>query len=240
MANLPRPWPASVGMQFLIREHQHRHANYHGLCAHLTALSLGYDSSGANANDWGRSIPAHLRHTGPAPRGSVHFWLGGTYGHVARGYGPESVLCNDSNGNVTVQPCAYYGNMGPHFWVAPADVPHIVSRCGGVNPWWTPPAPGPTPPGPTPGPTPPPAKILHLSNLHPGKTNHDVAVVQSLLHLEVGADFSGQPHTYGPRTKAAYSRWQHHLGYDGPAADGIPGPKSLTALAAPHGYTITA
>lgn len=37
---------------------------------------------------------------------------------------------------------------------------------------------------------------------------------------------------YGPSTRQAYARWQRFLGYRGVAADGIPGPKSLTRLGA--------
>lgn len=41
--------------------------------------------------------------------------------------------------------------------------------------------------------------------------------------------------SFGSKTVAAYARWQRHLGYEGSAADGVPGMASLTKLGAKTG-----
>jgi N-acetyl-anhydromuramyl-L-alanine amidase AmpD len=47
--------------------------------------------------------------------------------------------------------------------------------------------------------------------------------------------------SYGTKTVAGYAAFQHHLGYSGPAADGIPGRTSLTKLGSQTGlFTVTA
>lgn len=44
---------------------------------------------------------------------------------------------------------------------------------------------------------------------------------------------------YGPKTRAAYTEWQNHLGFYGPvAADGYPGITSATRLAAAYGFEL--
>lgn len=45
---------------------------------------------------------------------------------------------------------------------------------------------------------------------------------------------------YGTTTVEAYAKWQHHLGYTGSAADGIPGTASLTKLGDKYGFTVVA
>ncbi|MEU7639886.1 N-acetylmuramoyl-L-alanine amidase [Streptomyces sp. NPDC039016] len=45
--------------------------------------------------------------------------------------------------------------------------------------------------------------------------------------------------SYGTKTIAAYAAWQRRLGYTGRDADGIPGRKSLTALAKYAGFAVT-
>lgn len=42
----------------------------------------------------------------------------------------------------------------------------------------------------------------------------------------------------GTKTVAAYARWQHRCGFTGAAANGIPGPRTLRALAAAHGFDV--
>lgn len=46
--------------------------------------------------------------------------------------------------------------------------------------------------------------------------------------------------SFGTLSVAAYSKWQHHLGYTGKAADGIPGIKSLKALGTKYGFKVVA
>jgi surface antigen len=67
-----------------------------------------------------------------------------------------------------------------------------------------------------------------------------VQIVQSALAAEpgVGLDFSSGPGVFGPRTKAAYARWQKQCGYSGSGADGVPGRASLTRLGQRRGFTV--
>jgi murein DD-endopeptidase MepM/ murein hydrolase activator NlpD len=58
----------------------------------------------------------------------------------------------------------------------------------------------------------------------------DVERVQAALKKTVGLDYSSGPGTWGPKTKAAYKKYQKSLGYTGADADGVPGPDSLTKL----------
>lgn len=62
-----------------------------------------------------------------------------------------------------------------------------------------------------------------------GSSVDDVLLVQKALKKLVGLDY-GAGGTYGPKTKAAYKKYQKSLGYVGPDADGVPGPDSLTKL----------
>jgi hypothetical protein len=85
---------------------------------------------------------------------------------------------------------------------------------------------------PVPTPTPPPSNtpVLHVANVQPGKTNSEVKVLQKALSI-VGLNPGGIDGAFGPKTKAAYAKWQTSLGYKGTDADGAPGKTSLTALA---------
>jgi murein DD-endopeptidase MepM/ murein hydrolase activator NlpD len=58
----------------------------------------------------------------------------------------------------------------------------------------------------------------------------DVQRVQAALKKTVGLDYSSGPGVWGPKTKAAYKKYQKSLGYEGADADGIPGPSSLEKL----------
>lgn len=47
--------------------------------------------------------------------------------------------------------------------------------------------------------------------------------------------------SFGSKTVAAYAKWQHHLGYEGADANGIPGPTSLKKLGTQTGlFTVVA
>ncbi len=58
----------------------------------------------------------------------------------------------------------------------------------------------------------------------------DVLLVQKALKKLVGLDYSSGPGIFGPKTKAAYKKYQKSLGYTGNDADGVPGPTSLKKL----------
>lgn len=70
-------------------------------------------------------------------------------------------------------------------------------------------------------------------------TKHDAVLrIQQALAAEVGLNFSSGPGIPGPRTKAAYKKWQQKLGFRGADADGIPGYTSLNRLGAKHGFGV--
>jgi len=87
--------------------------------------------------------------------------------------------------------------------------------------------------------TPTPAKpvdvTVSLKNLKFAKKNNDVKQVQSAL-IKKGYKISKATGFYGLQTRAAYKKWQKHLGYSGTGADGIPGKASLEKL----GFKVTA
>lgn len=78
----------------------------------------------------------------------------------------------------------------------------------------------------------PPAPIgtVRLSNLKPGKRNKDVLQLKKRLHAKGYKGFILKSDKFGAGTRAAYRKYQQHLGYSGSDADGIPGKSSLRKL----------
>ena len=98
------------------------------------------------------------------------------------------------------------------------------------------PTPTPTPPKPVkPKPTKPSVRV---ANVQPDKVNNQVLTVQKALSGEVGLDYSSGPKTFGPRTTAAYKKWQRKFGLKGSAVNGRPALEDLTALGKKHGFTV--
>lgn len=95
-----------------------------------------------------------------------------------------------------------------------------------------------------PKPTPkPPAKkpSVSLNSIRPGRKNKQVLIVQEALKKEFRTfDYSSGPGLFGPRTKAAYAKWQKKLGQEGKNASGVPDLKSLRELGKKHGFTVRA
>jgi len=68
----------------------------------------------------------------------------------------------------------------------------------------------------------------------------DVRPVEAALIAEGLLDHArGNDGLFGSATVKAYRAWQHHLGYTGADADGIPGQASLQALGDKHTFTVT-
>lgn len=86
--------------------------------------------------------------------------------------------------------------------------------------------------------TAPSLPVIQLSYVMPGKQNGDVLIVQKALARAVGLNYSSGPGVFGPRTQAAYAKWQRSLGYTGADADGIPGRQSLAALGKRFGFSV--
>ena len=113
----------------------------------------------------------------------------------------------------------------------------------------TPPASTPS----TPATTPPTRPVVDLSNvvaaarrdpaLKQGGTTHaaDVKRVEAALKAEglLSAKYASDG-SYGSTTVAAYAAWQRRCGYQGRAADGIPGNDSLKRLGKKHGFDVKA
>lgn len=78
---------------------------------------------------------------------------------------------------------------------------------------------------------------IWAENVRYGKVNNSIAIVQKALIKEFGA-FGTATGAFGPKTKAAYIKWQKKLGYTGSDADGVPGNASLAALAKKYGFDI--
>lgn len=100
------------------------------------------------------------------------------------------------------------------------------------------PEPAPSKPRPNRRPRPkPPVPVVTVSNVQPGDEGRDVLIVQRALAAEVGLDFSTGPGVFGPRTTAAYRKWQRACGV---RANGNPDAVSLAALGAKHGFEVRA
>ena len=114
-------------------------------------------------------------------------------------------------------------------------------RKGAVAPTPKPPTPTPTPKPPAPKPPvakPEPKPLVALKNVQPNMKNKQVEVLQKALKKEVGLDYSTGLGTFGPRTKAAYKKWQQKFGLPAKKANGIPDAESLKALGKKQGFRV--
>ena len=98
------------------------------------------------------------------------------------------------------------------------------------------PPPGPLkPPAPTPAPAPTP--VIRVQDVQPGMRNASVLRLQKALSAEVGLDYSSAPGLFGPRTRAAWRKWENRMNVR--PADGIPDLTTLRALGVKHGFDVT-
>lgn len=74
--------------------------------------------------------------------------------------------------------------------------------------------------------------VVHVADVQRGKHNPSVLLVQRALAKTVGLDYSSGPGLFGPRTTAAYAKWQHTLVPAVKETAGVPAIISLTALGA--------
>lgn len=80
-------------------------------------------------------------------------------------------------------------------------------------------------------------KIVRMANMAYGSTNDDIKVVQSALVDLCGAKIPVNG-VFDEKTREAYKLWQHKLGFHGKDADGVPGKKSMAALAKEYGFKL--
>jgi hypothetical protein len=78
---------------------------------------------------------------------------------------------------------------------------------------------------------------IRLADIRFGKQNGGVLTVQKALARAVGLDYSSGPGTFGPRTRAAYARWQRRSGVP---ATGRPDVTSLRKLGEKDGFSVDA
>jgi len=83
----------------------------------------------------------------------------------------------------------------------------------------------------------PAAKKVYMNSFVYGATNDDIKLVQSALIDIVGAKIRANG-KLDKKTRDAYKLWQHKLGFHGKDADGVPGRKSMAALAKRYGFKL--
>lgn len=167
------------------------------------------------------------RHKSTPPRGVPVWWTGGSrgFGHVA---------ISDGDGYVISTDCGGKGRVGR------TSITHITRTWGQSYRGWTEDING--------------VRVYVSSGSKPstpvldasavaklfrqGKKSDAVLVVQRALAVEVGLDYSSGPGVPGPRTRAAYQKWQRRLGFRGADADGIPGYSSLLQLGTKRGFGV--
>lgn len=72
--------------------------------------------------------------------------------------------------------------------------------------------------------------VIHLSNLKPGKKNHDVAVLKQRLNKYFPNRRALKGNKFTIPMRLRYRGYQKNLGYKGAQANGIPGKTSLEKL----------
>jgi peptidoglycan hydrolase-like protein with peptidoglycan-binding domain len=77
---------------------------------------------------------------------------------------------------------------------------------------------------------------IRLADVRPGKANRSVLLVQQALKKAVTLDYSSGPGHFGPRTKAAYERWQRKCGVGHPT--GTPDLLTLRKLGERYGFSV--
>jgi hypothetical protein len=223
-------WRADQAVAYALGEVHHPDKSYAQLCDHFCAWSYGFAGSGyySAIKHW-YAIPSnHKRTSGKPPVGALVFWSIGTYGHVAIVVKEGYVASNDIKryGKIDVVPIPYINQRwGARYlgWT----VPYLASS------WGT-------------NPNKPPVVIpeIDLGKIREAAQKKDKSYksgttkVQKALRAEKMLRHPFIEGRFGPKTRAAYQKWQKKLGYEGGAANGIPGKESLTKLGRRHGFGV--
>lgn len=217
--------------------------SYYQLCLQFVRNCFGVSAMHADAKTaWAKAKKKHATSiVEDIPAGVPVFWSVGKYGHIALSTGNGNCLSNDilRKGRIDEVPIqAITRSWGAKLLGWSEDVNDVVVYTK-------------APAKPTPAPK-PSAKTISLSGLinaartdpskkGTGTTNYaavkpveDALVKKGLLDRKLADGH------FGTATKTAYGRWQRSLGYNGTAANGIPGKTSLTKLMTPLGYTVIA
>lgn len=197
-----------------------------GMCLRFVRTCFKVDGKYATAAiAWSKT---RYRHKSVPPKGVPVWWTGGSrgFGHVAISDGGGYVISTDTGGK---------GRVGR------TSIKHITNAWGQTYRGWTEDINGVRVLTSSVSKAATPvldASVIAAKFKNGAKNDPAVLLVQRALAAEVGLDYSSGPGTPGPRTKAAYKKWQQRLGFTGADADGIPGYLSLSRLGAKRGFGV--
>lgn len=217
--------------QAAAREVQSASRDWQGWCLKFVRIMLGVAASYNSAIDaWSGAKKKHP--SGTPPKGVPVFWAIGKFGHVA---------LSDGNG------WCYSTDIRRRGKVDRVPISEIHARWGATYLGWTedlngvtvynPPKPPASAPAKAGGVNPVSLSALQYHALYgtgkysPASSGPVVeAVKRRLVQLGCGTEASS--------FRSCYAVWQRKLGYQGSAADGIPGRTSLIALAKKSNWTV--
>lgn len=226
----------SAAVAVALREHRTRSEDWEGMCLRFVRTCLGVPYRWDDARSAWQHVADTDRHAGPKPPPAVPVWWDvGAHGHVALSAGGGRVWSTDilraghvdlvTIGFVTREWRARY--MG---WSETINGARVYDRARAVPPRTSVSL----------------ARVVAAFRADPARAQGsgiheaDVRPVELALMAEgLLDDRWARDGAAGSKTRAAYSRWQHRLGFVGADANGIPGPKSLRRLAAEHGFEVT-
>lgn len=207
-------------------EYQRRYSstNWYRQCQGFARQCVGANAFGSTALAAWHSIPSSHRHTGTPPPGSIAYYddprRSGEAGHAV--FVVESGYCYSNDIKRTGKIDKVHYTLITAAWG--------LRYIGWID--WC-------PSGYLPVVKPVVAKpVVHVSRVQPGMRGAEVLVVQRALRAEpkILLDYSTGPGVFGPRTTAAYAKWQVMLGFRGADADGAPGITSLASLGKRHNF----
>jgi len=223
-------WSPREAIAWGIQEVTYRHEFYGHLCDHFVGLCYGKSYSGFDSaiEHW-YAIPWDQKSTSHnPPNGAVKYYGIGYYGHTTLVIRDGKEISNDVK---------RYGYIDIINWG------EIESRWGAnylgwARPWFSSAIPN------SGYARPELATVVDLSRIKTAARQHDHSYpfgtrhIQRALVAEKMLSKEHIPGRYGPLTTEAYSKWQRHLGFNGVAANGVPGEASLTRLGNQHGFKV--
>lgn len=213
-----------------------------GMCLKFVRTSYNVSPKYASAAiAWNKS---KFRHSSTPPKGVPVWWTGGSrgFGHVAISDGGGFVISSDTGGKgrvgrTSIRRITKTWNQTYRGWTEDINGVRVyrpASTAGAGKPAQ------PKRPAQAARASRPTVSASAVATMfRRGQKHAAVLVIQRALAAEVGLDFSSGPGVPGPRTKAAYRKWQQKMGFRGNDADGIPGFTSLDRLGRKRGFGVT-
>jgi hypothetical protein len=193
-----------------------------GYCLQWVRMCFDVAARYYDANEgWRNAQYKHRTSSGQhCPRGVPVWWTNSTHGHVALSVGDGYCINTDAGGagvcaRVKIDDLTRRWGLRFEGWSEDINGVRVYNpKAGEPAAGW---------------------ERVRPSAVQLGKRNKDVEVVARRLVAKLGdkhgMDLSDRWKDYfGRRKQAAYREWQERLGFDGPDADGIPGPYSLRKL----------